>query len=174
VLKPLLVVLGAFAVLGVLMIGGWALTSATPDAPRRDAPAAASGATQGTRSTGGRSRQRLERAPAVAPRQPDATRAAAAPVRDLRARRAPAAARPSAAAGTASPWRSARPLPLRAEGDEAAEERARADAVRRLADLRRAERRRQDEIARRADAEERAEEAERAAEQAQDEEPGGE
>lgn len=39
VLKPLLLGLGAVAVVGVLMLGGWALTDGSPDAPPRQAPA---------------------------------------------------------------------------------------------------------------------------------------
>jgi hypothetical protein len=181
VLKPVLLGVGAFALVGLLMLGGWALTSATPDVPERQAPAATAGAGPATGAasgrTGGQSHQAGEGAQRVKREQEDAIRGdAAGRARDL-ARRARQRTPQSSAAGPADALHSSSisgpPLePLRRDQEQAADERARADAAQRLAERRRAERLRRDEIARQADAAKRADEAEQAAERAQEERGG--
>ena len=82
VLKPLLMGLGAFAVVGLLMLGGWALTSATPEVPERQAPAAAGHAEPGPGAArgraGGRPQQTGAGAQPATRRQEDAVRDEAA------------------------------------------------------------------------------------------------
>jgi hypothetical protein len=184
VLKPLLLMgLGAFALVGLLMLGGWALTSATPDVPERQAPAAAGQAEPGSAARGrasGQSQQAGAGAQPVTREQKDAVRdGAAAPARDL-ARRARQRVPRSSAAGSAAASHSSEPTlpPLRRDQDQPAEARARADAAQQLAGRRRAERLRREEIARQADAAKRADEAAQATERAReqsgaDDPPGG-
>ena len=167
---PLLLVLGAFALVSLLMLGGWALTSGTPDVPARQAPSARPAAGSGSGAAGRRAEAQAQGTGAGA--QPvsreleDAGSAEAARARDL-ARRARQRIPLPGAAGPAADRRSAgrQTQPLRATGDPDAAERRRAEEAKRLADLRRAERRRQAELARQA-AEERAEEAQRASDRA--------
>jgi hypothetical protein len=167
VLKPLLVVLGAFAVVGVLMLGGWALTSATPDGPARPAPAAGSDAGRvpapapggAVRRAGERSQPAGDRAQPAEREQEAAIRDDTARARDL-ARRTRQRSPQSGAAGSATAPRVNRPQvpPPRPAQDDAAAERLRVvEAERRADQLRRAE------LARRAEAARRAEEAKRAA-----------
>ena len=185
-LKPLLMGLGAFAVVGLLMLGGWALTSATPEVPERQAPAAAGHAEPGPGAArgraGGQPRQAGAGAQPVARRQEDAVRdEAAAPARDLAGRARQRIPQAHAAGPAAASSHSSDPpvQPLRRDADQAAGERARADAAQQLAERRRAERLRRDEIARQADAAKRAEEAAQATERAReqsgaDDPPGSE
>jgi hypothetical protein len=174
---PLLLVLSALALLGVLMLGGWALTSGTPDVPAREAPAPAAGPAAGSGAAGGRvdgqSQQAGDGAQPADREQEDASGAEAARARDL-ARRARQRIPLSGAAGSAAARRSAerRPQPLRRD-DQAAAARRRAAEAQRLADLRRAEQLRQAELARQA-AEERAEDAMRAENAPEVGESGGE
>lgn len=169
-LKPLLMGLGAVAVVGLLMLGGWALTSATPDVPERQAPAAAGQAEPGSGAARGRAGGR-QRAGAGA--QP-VTRKQADAVGDEAAANAPDLARQripqSSAAGSAAASHGSEPpfRPLRRDQDQAAEERARSDAAQQLAERRRAERLRRDRIARQADAAKRADEAAQATERARE------
>jgi hypothetical protein len=172
VLKPLLMGLGAFAVVGLLMLGGWALTSATPDVPERQAPAAAGQAEPGSgaaRRRAGRQQRAGAGAQPVTRKQADAVgdEAAIAPELARRARqripRSSAAGSAAASHGSEPPFR-----PLRRDQDQAAEERARSDAAQQLAERRRAERLRRDRSARQADAAKRADEAAQATERARE------
>jgi hypothetical protein len=166
-----LLVLGAFAVVSLLMLGGWALTSGTPDVPARPAPAAspASGA------AGGRAEEQAQQtddgAQLVSREQEDAGGAEAARARDLARRARQRIPLSTGAAGPAAARRSAGPeaQSLRRAPDQAAAERQRAEEAKRLADLRRAEQLRQAELARQAEAAKRAEQAKRAADGAPDE-----
>jgi type IV secretory pathway VirB10-like protein len=161
VLKPLLLGMCAVAVVGVLMLGGWALTGRTPDAPPRQAPA--SGVTaEGPSRVGERAGTPSQEAAEVAqPRvQQDAVREDTR-VRDL-ARRAQQRSSLSGVAGQAPVRRRAGPrAPSLSPAQDAAKRRRAAEAARL-----RAERRAQDERTRRMQAAARAEEAEEAADRA--------
>jgi hypothetical protein len=173
VLKPLLQGLGAFALVGVLMLGGWALTSATPQVPRH-APAAGSAVERSAGPEGGHA------PPAAADdrtrARPAALRAAVAQARDVPlAPAAPGVSLSSVAApGAGAARRSGAPPPLRREPYQDAEARRRADAARQLADRRRAEQLLQAELARQSAAAKRAEEAGRVADRAQEDAGGDE
>jgi FtsZ-interacting cell division protein ZipA len=178
---PLLLVVGAFALVSLLMLGGWALTSGTPDVPARQAPAAGSAAGAGSGDASDRAEEQSQRAgdgaKPVNREQEDTSGAEAARARDL-TRRARQRIPHSGAAGPAAARRSAgrQAQPLRSAPDQAAAERRRAEEAKRLADLRRAEQLRQAELARQ-EAAKRAEEAKRAADRAAEDagadEPGG-
>ena len=179
-LKPLLIGLGAVAVVGLLMLGGWALTSATPDVPTRQAPAAAGHAQPGSRAARGRPGGRSQKARAEA--QPAARGAvreqteAAAPER-ARQRLPHGSAAASAAARRGSGAGEPSVQPLRRDDEQAAEDRARAVAAQQLAERRRAERLRREELGRREAAAKRADEAAQAIERAReqsgvDDDPG--
>jgi hypothetical protein len=167
---PLLLVLGAFALLGVLMLGGWALTSGTPDVPAREAPAAGSAAGSGAAGARGEQRSRQTGGGAQpADREQQDAGGAEARARDL-ARQVRQRLPLSGVAGSATARRSTteRPaLPLRRGDDGEAAQRRRAAEAARLAELRRAEQLRWAERARE-EAAERAEEAERGAGKAPD------
>lgn len=163
-LKPLLLVLGAAALVGVLMLGGWALTGGSPDVSPRQAPAAgfaAESASGAAEHAGEQSQQAVE---GTQPgEQQDAVRD------DTRARDLPRRQQRTSLAGAAGPA----PVRRRA-GPQApslwpvhdAVERRRADDAARLADHQRAERHARDQRARRTEAATRAEEAEQAADRA--------
>jgi hypothetical protein len=73
--KPLPLVLGAVALVSVLMLGGWTLTSDSRDVPPRQAPAggvAADGASSAAERAGKQSQQAGERT--RSPEQQDAVR----------------------------------------------------------------------------------------------------
>jgi hypothetical protein len=169
---PLLLGLGALALVGLLMLGGWALTSATPEVPRH-VPAA--------RPAGGAAPAADDRVQPGGRQHPTAGPAPDVQRRGARAEPArpssppPVAAAPAAAAGAARRT-SAPPEPLRREpdSDAAAARRAEVEAARQLADRLRAEQLRQAELARQAEAAKRAEEARRAAERTQDDGDAGE
>jgi hypothetical protein len=169
---PLLLGLGAFALVGLLMLGGWALTSATPEVPRH-VPAA--------RPAGGAAPAADDRVQPAGGQHPTAGPAPDVQRRDARAEPArpssppPGAAAPAAAAGAARRT-SAPPEPLRREpdSDAAAARRAEVEAARQLADRLRADQLRQAELARQAQAAKRADDARRAAERTQDDGDAGE
>jgi hypothetical protein len=173
---PLLLGLGALALVGVLMLGGWALTSATPQVPRH-VPAArsAAGARGDASAPAADDRARAGGAP-----RPDPVHARARDARTQPAR--PGSPPPGAAAPAPAPVAvagaahrtSAPSQPLRREPDSDAGAVRRAEAARQLADRLRAEQLRQAERARQAEAAKRADDAGRAAERAQDDGDAGE
>lgn len=172
-LKPLLLVLGAVALVGVLMLGGWALTGGSPDVPPRQAPAVGF-ATEGASGAAERAAKQPQQAGegALPHGQQDALRGGQQDAvredtraRDL-ARRVERRGSLSGAAGPAPVRRGAGPQAPSPWPAHDAAERQRADEAARLADRRRAERRAQDELARRTEAATRAEEAKQAADRA--------
>jgi hypothetical protein len=171
---PLLLGLGALALVGLLMLGGWALTSATPEVPRH-VPAARPA---GEAGAGGPAPVADDRVRAGGGQRPNAVRGAGVQARDALTEPARPSSPPSsvaAPAAGAARRASAPPEPLRREpSDAAAARRAEVEAARQLADRLRAEQLRQAELARQAEAAKRAEEARRAAEHAQDDGDAGE
>ncbi|MGI9096894.1 MAG: hypothetical protein ACR2H2_00070 [Solirubrobacteraceae bacterium] len=174
--KPLPLVLGLVAVVVALMLGGWALTSGTPDVPRGSTPAAGSdadakrdaagGHEARSGSTGQRTQQAGQGTQARERKQADAVGADAA--------KAEGAAQSIGGPSDDGSERARRDggeraQRLRAEQAREAEQRRQSDATRRSAERRRAEQLRQENAARQAQAARRAEEAKRAQEDSPDE-----
>jgi hypothetical protein len=180
VLKPLPLVLGLVAVVAALMLGGWALTSGTPDVPSSSTPAASDVDAERDATGGGAARPgSAERAAQQAGqgtqvperKQGEAIGTSAAMARDVQSQgAAPRAGGPSDD-GSEHARRTGRDRAQRqrAEQARASEERRRSDATRRSAERRRAEQLGQESAARRAQAARRAEEAKRAQERSPDE-----
>jgi hypothetical protein len=176
VMNPLLLVLAIVAVVGLLMLGGRALTSGAPQVPAGHQPAPSAGATTSTSSDGGQSGAAQAVAPAGRQVREAAPPRSAARVLETQPAGQDGNTAPRAAGPVGAVRRSARrAAPPQRTQDEQAAERAGAQAAAQQAALRRAEQLRQAEIARQADAAKRAEAAERAAQRAgDDDEAGGE
>ncbi|MEA2224242.1 MAG: hypothetical protein QOH83_2618 [Solirubrobacteraceae bacterium] len=170
-LRSLLLVLGAVALVGVMMLSGWALTDGSRDVPPRQAAPtdgfAGEDASGAAERAGKLPPQAGEGATPPAEQQ-DAVREDVR-ARDVarRAQQRSSLSRAAGAAGPAPVRRSAGPHApsLRPAADDAVE-RQRTDEAARLADRQRAEQRARDQLARRAEAAARAKEAEQAADRA--------
>lgn len=190
-LKPLLLIFGVVAVVGSLMLGGWALTNVTPDVPSKPAPPAGSDAeaTGGSAAKAGSTDRQAQRtgqgSQAYERARAEALRENAARARNVQARRVRRSAGGPKHDDSERAKRngSEEAQPLRAEraaeaqerrqadveqGREA-EERRRADAARRSGERLRAEQVRQADAARQAEAARQAAAAKRAADQTPDE-----
>lgn len=161
-LKPLLLVLGAVALVGVLMLGGWALTAGSPDVAPRQAPAPdrATDGASGAAERAGEPSQR-QAGDVAQPREQQDVVAQDARARDVARRPRQRSSLTGAAAPTPARRRAGRRAPSLRPAQDATNQQRAVEAAR-LADRRRAEVARRTEVARRA------EEAKQAADRARD------